>query len=306
MNSVTSVDEARQRFLDHLRTERHYSAHTIAAYQGDLSDFRAFLAETLAMDDPDLASVTRREVRGYVASLHRRGFARRSVARRLAAVRSFMGFAVARGMIAADPTQLVSAPKQEKRLPTVIAADEAVRMLSAPDTSTAAGCRDLAVLETLYSAGLRRSELASLRLGDIDFHGSTLRVLGKGGKERIVPFGSPAAAALRGYIARRHELAAGADPSELFLNGRGQPLGPQGVYRIVTRYMSGVTEQKKRSPHVLRHSFATHMLDRGAGLREVGELLGHSSLASTQIYTHVTVERLKEAYQRAHPRAEEE
>lgn len=306
MTDQTTVDILCRRFLDHLRTERNYSAHTVAAYTADLRDFIAYLAEALGISDPSVQSLTRLEIRGYLANLHRRGFARRTMARHLAAVKSLMSFAVARGLATSDPTQLVTAPKLEKRLPTVIAVDEAARMFTLPDRSTPVGCRDLAILETLYSTGLRRSEIAAIRRADIDFHGGTVRVLGKGAKERIVPFGAPAAAALRAYIEHRHELVRGADLPELFLNERGGKLGPQGIYRVVTKYMVGVTEQSKRSPHVLRHSFATHMLDRGAGLREVGELLGHSSLASTQIYTHVTVERLKEAYARAHPRAEEE
>jgi tyrosine recombinase XerC len=301
-----TVDTLRKGFLEYLRNERNYSSHTIAAYAADLGDFISYLMESLGQTDPLVASVGRLEVRGYLASLHRRGFARRSVARHLASVKSLMNYATARELILSDPTQLVTAPKLEKRLPTVIPAEETSRAFTLPDLERPSGRRDLAVLETLYSTGLRRSELASLKRSDIDFHGGTLRVLGKGAKERIVPFGSRAADALRSYLDCRSELLQGRDHPEIFLNDRGGKLGPQGVYRIVTKYLSLVTEQKKRSPHVLRHSFATHMLDRGAGLREVGELLGHSSLASTQIYTHVTVERLKEAYARAHPRAEED
>jgi integrase/recombinase XerC len=180
-------------------------------------------------------------------------------------------------------------------------------MLELADPATARGARDRVVLEFLYSTGVRRAELAGVALAQIDRRNRTIRVLGKGGRERIVPYGEPAAQALEAYLRLRSDLVTERTPIDrLLLADRGGPLDGAGIYRIVHRYMSRVTEQAKRSPHVLRHSFATHMLDAGAGLREVGEMLGHASLSSTQIYTHVTIDRLKSAYRSAHPRSGDE
>lgn len=306
--------EVIDRFLENLRVERRYSPKTVDAYRGDLlggpdSAGRSFLAHVIdatGRDEPAIDEATRTEIRGYVAALHRRGMARRSIVRRLASVKSLMKYAVERGMIPTNPARLVQGPKPEKRLPTVLGRQEAERMLELPDATTARGARDRLVLELLYATGVRRSELAGVRLAQIDRRNRTIRVHGKGGRERIVPYGEPAARALDAYLERRAELmarSAQGAADRLLLGERGGALDGAGIYRIVRRYMSRVTEQSKRSPHVLRHSFATHMLDAGAGLREVGEMLGHASLSSTQIYTHVTIERLKSAYQGAHPRA---
>lgn len=307
MNKEIDLHLAVRRFLEYLEIERKYSSKTIEAYQNDLlggvsgGGFCAAIAE--GEGAVALGSVTQRSVRGYIAELHRRGLARRTIARKLAAVKSFMKFAVAREMIEANPARLVQTPKLERRLPTVLTRQEALNLLDLPDNATPDGCRDRAILELLYSTGIRRAELCGLQLGDVDYSLRTVKVEGKGGKQRIVPFGEPACESLQRWLDRRGELAGEASGVYLFVDNRGKPMPPSTLYRIVRAYMSDVTEQKKRSPHVLRHSFATHLLDGGAGLRDVGEMLGHASLSSTQIYTHVTIERLKEAYQRAHPRS---
>jgi integrase/recombinase XerC len=315
MSMSVPAHVAIRRFLEYLEIERKYSPKTVEAYQADLEGsqhvrsgnvapgFHEHLVAMLGVGLPTLDQVTQREVRGYIAELHKRGMARRSIARKLAAVKSFMKFAVAQGLIEANPARLVQTPKVEKRLPTVLSADEARDLMELPDRSTPDGWRDTVILELLYSTGIRRAELAGLRLADVDLHAGTLKVLGKGGKERIVPFGAHAADAVGEYLLRRGELPGGGKSDRLLLRDDGRELEGTDIYRIVRKYMSRVTEQKKRSPHVLRHSFATHLLDGGAGLREVGEMLGHASLSSTQIYTHVTIERLKEAYAKAHPRA---
>jgi len=304
--------KAIRKFLEYLEIERNYSSKTIEAYRSDLEGsgrrrhapgFHEHLVGVLGVDAPELVDVTQREVRGYIAELIRRRLARRSVARKLAAVKSLMKFALAHDLIDANPARLVQTPKLERRLPTVLDVADAKALMELPDRGTPGGLRDAAILELLYSTGIRRAELCGLGLHDIDMHARTLKVLGKGGKERVVPFGDHAAAAIRAYLERRGELMRDDRVRQLFVTDAGRPVGGPDVYKIVRRYMSHVTEQKKRSPHVLRHSFATHMLDGGAGLRDVGEMLGHASLASTQVYTHVTVERLKEAYARAHPRA---
>jgi len=312
-----TLEEAICTFLEYLQFERKYSSKTVEAYRGDLygrpdPDAAPGLLEHIrgafAIDTPLLPNVTHREIRGFVAALHRHGLARRSIGRKLAAVKSLFSHARSRGWIDSNPARTVSAPRPERRLPTVFSPQEVESMLQLPDTDTPTGARDRAVLELLYGAGLRRSELCALGDADLNRDDRTVRVLGKGNKERIVPYGSAAASAIDGWLGCRAELRAKNAPAEeaLFLGNRGRRLTPAEVYRIVRRYSDRVTEQRRRSPHVLRHSFATHLLDRGAGLRDVGEMLGHASLSSTQIYTHVTLERLRQAYRGAHPRAEEE
>ncbi len=317
MPEELSLHIAIRRFLEYLEIERKYSPRTVLAYQSDLEGgardgaasgapgFHEHLVNVLGQGTPAISAVTQREVRGYIAELHRRGLARRSIARKLAAVKSLMKFAVAFELIETNPARLVQTPKLERRLPSALNADQAGALMALPDRSNPRGARDAAIVELLYSTGIRRAELCGLTLADVDMHQRTMKVLGKGGKERIVPFGEPAAMALATYLAVRPALAAGARADALFLSQRGAPLAGGDIYRIVRGHMSKVTGQKKRSPHVLRHSFATHMLDGGAGLREVGEMLGHASLSSTQVYTHVTIERLKEAYAKAHPRADD-
>ncbi len=258
-----------------------------------------------------LADITPREVRSFVAAMHREGYARRTTGRRLAAVKSLLKYAVAQGLIESNPALLVVTPKPEKRLPTVLSKDEARLLMDAPDRSTPEGKRDAAILELLYATGMRRSELCGLSLADLDLYDGTVRVLGKGNKERIIPIGAVACDALKAYLAVLSPSNSGRQ-GPLFLRSVGDEdqerkgITGDDLYGIVRRYMKQVTEQSKKSPHVLRHSFATHLLDNGAGLREVSELLGHSSLGTTQVYTHVTVERLKEAYAKAHPRADDE
>lgn len=315
MNEPITAHEAIRRFLEYLEIERNYSSKTIEAYRSDLEGteregsapgFHRHLVRVMGVNEPKLADVTQREVRGYIAELHKRGMARRSIARKLASVKSFMKFSMARELISVNPARLVQTPKLERRLPTVLDADEARTLMELPDRQAPGGTRDAAILELLYSTGIRRAELCGLAVGDVDMSARTLKVLGKGGRERVVPFGEHAADAIRLYLSRRRELPRADSTPQLFLADSGRPLAGTDIYKIVRQYMSNVTEQKKRSPHVLRHSFATHMLDGGAGLREVGEMLGHASLASTQVYTHVTVERLKAAYAGAHPRAGDE
>lgn len=314
----TALHRVVRRFLEYLEIERKYSDKTITAYHDDLLgrevgegsgrrgrgiDFHSFVMDSESLREPTIRDVTYPIVRGYIAELHRRGLARRSIARKLAAVRSLMKFAVARGLLPSNPARLAQAPRIERRLPTVLSQNEAATLVELPDRSTRRGARDAALLELLYATGVRRAELCGIRLSDLDLASRTVRVMGKGRRERVVPYGAAADTALRLWLEQRPSVPTAIRTDVLFLADRGGPLTPDGLYRIVRRYMEQVTEQKKKSPHVLRHSFATHLLEKGAGLRDVGEMLGHSSLSSTQIYTHVTVERLKQAYRGAHPRA---
>jgi site-specific recombinase XerD len=298
-----------ERFLDVLVKERGLSPETVRAYRSDLGKFREWTIEASGRDHPDVTDIDQGTVRGFVVSLHRAGYARTTIGRRIAAVKAFCKYLVLEGVLDANPAADITTPKTPSRLPTVLTTSEVERLLSLPDDSTSFGLRDKTVLELLYSTGLRRSELCQIRAQDLMDGGTSVRVLGKGQKDRVVPIGSVARRLLNRWIAVRpdivRELPEEKHHSFVFVRDDGMPLDGNILYAIVRHYMAQVTEQKKTSPHVLRHSFATHMLDAGAGLREVGELLGHSSLGTTQVYTHVTVDRLKSAYRKAHPRAGE-
>jgi site-specific recombinase XerD len=227
------------------------------------------------------------------------------VARKLACLKSFFRYCRRQGLMRSDPASLISAPKLERRLPHVLDESAVEALMRQPDRSTPEGARDAAILELVYSTGMRLGELLALRPADVDLRARTVKVHGKGSKERILPLGRPAGEALRAYLRERAGLRAGASalPEELFVSARGKAMSPKGVNLLMNRYIARVSEIKKKSPHVLRHSCATHLLDRGADLQAVRELLGHESLSTTQIYTHVSVERLKSIYTRAHPKA---
>jgi integrase/recombinase XerC len=278
-------------FLRHLQVERGASPHTIRGYRTDLGQFRAYLRDAGGVR---LAAVDARVLRGYLVWLHQRGLHPASVARKLAAVRSCFRYLTRRGLVRRNPGREVTAPRQRRTLPSFLPIDEAQALLDAP----APPARDRAVLELLYASGLRVSELAGLDLEDVDREARTVRVLGKGRKERIVPFGDAAALALEGYLAER-----GPGPGPLFTNRRGGRLGPRALHTLVRRRARAAGLARRVSPHTLRHSFATHMLDAGADLRLIQELLGHSRLSTTQRYTHVSADRLLRVYDDAHPRS---
>ena len=299
-------------FTADLEERRGASGHTVRAYGGDLAQFRAFLQEgdpsgpRSASGEPQLEEVDIHRLRAYLASLHGRGLSRTTVARKLAALRSFFRFLARSGPLTRDPARGLRAPRLPSRLPVRMEIEDVEALLHAPDPGTPLGARDLAVLELLYATGVRVSELVGLDLPDLNTGSRILRVLGKGGKERVVPFGEVAADAIGLYLAGRGELVRdGGDAMALFLNYRGGRLSDRSVRTVVRRYLgeaglarlSGVV-----TPHTLRHAFATHLLDRGADLRAIQELLGHADLATTQKYTHVSTTRLFEVYSRSHPR----
>ena len=299
--------EAVDRFLAYLRDQRQVSPETLRAYENDLAQFGTFLAEEHLQGPPpapeELDAIA---VRGFVAHLHRAGLKKTSIARKLSAVRSFLDHAVREGRTESNPGKDVPTPRQPKPLPQTLTVDEMFNLLEHIPAGDEAGIRDRAILEFLYATGIRVGELARLDLEDLDFAGGVVRVFGKGRKERVVPIGREARAALDEYLRRgRPELEGRRRPpgDPVFLNVRGGRLSRQACWRIVRDAGIRAGLGDGLSPHVLRHSCATHMLDHGADIRVVQELLGHASLSTTQVYTKVSPERLRRAYEAAHPRA---
>ena len=288
-------------YIRYLEAERHASQYTMRNYIHDLKHFLSFLnTENVATLD----EVDRHLLRRYIASLQDEGFEKSSISRKLSAVRSFYNYLEQRNLIYANPLLTVSAPKLEKRLPTFLTTDEITRIISMPDAATPIGQRDRAMLELLYAAGLRVSEIAGLDTGDINLGSREVRVFGKGSKERIVLIGKPAAGAIELYLQEgRRELLGGSRTESLFLNRYGRRLSERSIQKAVSRYAIAAGLDKRVFPHMVRHSFATHLLDGGADLRVVQELLGHANLSTTQIYTHVTQKQARKVYMSAHPRA---
>jgi len=286
-------------FLRVLEGERGASPHTLTAYRRDLRQFTAFLRQ---QGVTKWDQVTPQLARRYVAALDRR-YARSAIARQLSAVRTFFKFLYREGRVSVDPLVLVSSPKQQRRLPKFLTPDEVRVVLQAPDLSTPLGLRDRAVLEVLYATGMRVGELVALRVSDLQWEGE-LRVTGKGRKERIVLVADAAVEALQRYLqVGRPKLATARATESVFVNARGGSLTDRGVRVVLDRAIRQAGLARRVSPHVLRHTFATHLLDGGADLRTVQELLGHANLATTQIYTHVSRDWLKRVYDKAHPRA---
>ncbi len=299
-----TMQEALAEFLRHLALERNASEHTVKSYREDLTQAATFFATKLG-DTAAPSRLTSRLIRSYLVWLHEQGYAKSTVARRLAALRSWTRFLCRQGRLTADPTAGIRGPRQDKNLPHFLSQDAILRLLDAPGSEQALELRDRAILETLYSAGLRVSELTGLDERDVDLDDGVATVRGKGRKERLVLLGPHALAALKRWLEQRPAIAgrAGGAVPAVFLNKNGTRLTSRSVGRLVEKYLRATGLDPKTSPHSLRHSFATHLLDRGADIRSVQELLGHRSLGTTQIYTHVTTQRLQESYQKAHPRA---
>jgi integrase/recombinase XerC len=295
-----------EKFLEYLRLEKNYSPHTVASYEDDLLQLHDFLARHFSTEGIHYEKIDHITLRLFLGDLHEHGLSKKSIARKLAATRSFFKFLVKKRMVTHNPALNVISPKLPKKLPSFMDESSVGRMMALPDLNTEEGLRDRAILEMLYGGGMRLSELINMTLRDIDFSANTVRILGKGRKVRIVPFGTQAKMALKNYLQSNAERIApvtGRNDVPLFHSSRGGKLYPKGVYRIVQKYIGLVSEIEKKSPHVLRHTFATHLLNRGADLQAVKELLGHESLSTTQLYTHVTLDRLKNIYRQAHPKA---
>ncbi len=287
------------RFLDFLRVERGLSRNTVEAYGRDLAGFVSHL-EGIGKEVTDVTPDLISDYMGFLA----RTLSRATVARKTSSVKMFFRFLASEGIIPTNPARLISTPKLGRRLPGVLSLQEVERLLSEPDTSTTKGLRDRAMLEVLYGAGLRVSELVGLKVSDINLEAGFLKTMGKGQKERVVPLGAKAIEAVKEYLASaRPLLLRKARPTSfLFLNSRGRPLSRQGFWKIIKQYAREAGIGRRLSPHSLRHSFASHLLEGGADLRSVQMLLGHADIATTQIYTHVTRERLKEIHRKCHPR----
>jgi integrase/recombinase XerC len=287
-------------FLDYLRYERNASAHTISGYRHDLEQFIGFIDER----GGSLRTVDNVQIRGFMAQLHERQLKKSSSARKLAAIRSFFQFGVKKKWIAENPAKTVATPKQEKRVPSFLSEEEMAGFLEVPSSEKPLDLRDRAILELLYASGIRVSELVGINLEDANLGERLIRVRGKGKKERLVPFGRMAAGRLTSYLRVRPELVQDRiGEKALFLNYQGRRITPRSVERIVDKYIRLTAVKRKISPHSLRHSFASHLLSRGADLRVIQELLGHESLATTQKYTHLNLGQLMEVYRKSHPRS---
>jgi integrase/recombinase XerC len=325
------MKDALAEFLEHLRLNENASQHTVRAYESDLSQFLVFLAARGSRTRAQLtvADFDHVSIREFLGDQHRRGNSRSSAARKLAAIRTFSRYLRREGILEGDPAALVGTPKREQRLPAHLGEAEMSALLDMPDGSQPLGRRDRAILELFYASGLRLSELVGLDLGDVNLNGRMVRVLGKGGKERIVPFNHSTEQALRAWLRDRESfVAAGAGPETthgkprtrqagrpqtpritrsgkppLFLNYQGGRLSTRSVDRLVRKYVAACSTRFGISPHALRHSFATHLLERGADLRAIQELLGHARLSTTQRYTHLNAAQLLETYRKAHPKA---
>ncbi|MGD2038213.1 MAG: tyrosine recombinase XerC [Desulfobacterales bacterium] len=298
-------------FLESLVTEKGYSDHTRRAYRKDLLDFLSFLAESrfANSDRPKRAPAVKLKqidgimLRGYLGFLHRNN-KKTTIARKLSAIRSFFKYLLKNGIISENPAELVLTPKQDKTIPVYLSVDEMFRLLDSIQTDTLLGLRNRAIFETLYSSGIRVSELSAMNFSDVDFSAAAIQVSGKGNKQRIVPVGHKALAAIKAYRNRLQQQKGlpSIDEGPLFLNRFHKRLSPRSIARILRKLVETVGLLTPVSPHALRHTFATHMLDAGADLRAVQEMLGHKSLSTTQKYTHVSIDRLMETYDRAHPR----
>lgn len=292
-------------YLDYLAIEKNLSSNTVLSYKNDLTQFYIFLKKIFPQgDEVDLEKVTHGEIRSFLAELYQNGYKKSSVARKLAALKNFYRFLNREELIQANPLRFIKGPKKEKKLPKYLEIKQMEELLNLPDLTTPLGLRDKAILETFYASGIRISELVGLDLPQLNLELGYIIVKGKGNKERIAPLGRHAIKAITEYLQKgRTVLATPQSQEALFLNYKGERISARGVRLVLDKYFQSLSQSLKVSPHTLRHTFATHLLEKGADLRTVQELLGHVSMSTTQIYTHVTPLRLKEVYDKNHPRA---
>ncbi|MBU1873388.1 tyrosine recombinase XerC [bacterium] len=296
------MDDLIQQFINYLKQERGYSKHTIEAYDRDMHQFAAFYSEYTNVVPMDVRTVNKLGVRHYLGMLSESGLAMTSITRKLASLKAFFKFHVRQGTITANPVALVKSPKTTKKLPIVLSEEQIAQLISEIPDDEFVPVRNKAILELFYSTGIRLGELIGLNLGDVLFYQMTIRVFGKGAKERFVPFGKKAEQAVQRYLHRRRQDFGRVNLEDaLFISNRNRRISRPTVQKMVTRLLQTISGQKHLSPHVLRHSFASHLLDRGADLNAVKDLLGHNSLSTTQLYTHIRIEKMKEVYRQAHP-----
>ncbi len=303
------MKKAISKYLRYLKVERNASPHTIVSYENDLRQFIEFCAGFFEKEEEqiELTQIERLTIRLWLGALSDKGLAKSSIARKVATLRSFFKYAFKRGMLEKNPAHLLIVPKKDKPLPKTATPEDLERMMELAPGDKPRSAQDRAIMELFYGTGIRLSELVGLNLDDINMDLKQIKVLGKGAKQRIVPLGTAAVEALRNHLDKRTELFGertdGDARKAVFIAASGQRIYPRAVQRTVEDYMMKASEVTQKSPHVLRHSFATHLLDKGADIRVIKELLGHSNLAATQVYTHTSVERLKNVYKLAHPRA---
>lgn len=301
------MDGAIQDFINYLKFERRVSDHTVRNYKGDLSQFRSFVVNQSpsGQNGPALGTLDHWVIRGYLAFLYAQGIKRSSIARKLSSIRSFFSFLFRRGKISYNPSRVISSPRQEKRVPKVLTVHQAKALMELPQNQDVLSMRDRAILETFYSTGIRIGELVGLNVQDLEKQEGLIRVRGKGNRERIVPIGSEAIRTIEDYLRlqrKKKETRDGKENFPIFMNRWGKRMTARGVWYRMSLYFREREDFKGASPHTLRHSFATQLLDAGADLRSIQELLGHQSLGTTQRYTHVSMDHLMEVYNKAHPR----
>jgi integrase/recombinase XerC len=301
--ATTAAVNFEEIFVSYLRYERNMSPETIRAYEKDLHQFLRFFSKGEG-EAVNPAEINPLQIREYLAHLKEKNYQKTTVVRKLATIRSFYKCLLRKGYVTKNPLSDIPTPKVEKKIPHFLATEEVEKLLNAPQGSSFQSIRDRAILETLYSTGLRVSELTALNVADVDFTGEVIKARGKGRRERMVPVGSFALQAIKAYVDIRAQVPNinEKDPDALFLNRFGDRLSSRSIRKIIDKYIKVTGLSEKTSPHTLRHSFATHLLNRGANLRMVQELLGHKHLSTTQIYTHVTTDAMKQAYEQAHPR----
>lgn len=296
-----------KKFIHYIKTVRMSSIHTVESYQNDLTQYSNFVAKRFKVNETLLEHLTRTSIRGYLSHLVNQNYSAKSVARKLATLRSFCKYLLREEIIEKNPTLNISSPKLEKHLPVYLNKQEVRDLFELPDTLDVLGQRDLLILKLFYSTGLRVSELANLKIEQLDFYNSSLRVIGKGNKTRILPLGKNLLKDIQIYLEKRDltNIHNSEFKKFIFVNSNKGPFTRQQIAKIVQKYIEKISDSNKAHPHALRHTFATHLLNEGADLMSVKELLGHSSLSTTQVYTHVSTEHLRRVYKQAHPRANE-
>jgi len=294
--------KARTSFIQYIKFEKRFSPHTVMAYEGDLDQFFKYAVETYETESP--ADITHSMVRSWIVSMMENSITPKSITRKVTALKSFYKFLLRNGDITLNPMQKVQAPKISKRLPVYVEEQNMKILFSEVDFGKGfAGLRDRMLMELFYATGMRLSELVNLKEQDFDLGNCQVKVLGKRNKERLIPFADPLKALVKEYLEAKRSQPFSEQSARFFVGENGQPMSPKKPYTIVNKYLKQATTISKKSPHVLRHTFATHMLNNGADLNSVKELLGHANLAATQVYTHNTIEKLKQVYKQAHPRA---